>query len=333
MTWICPLLFGGQKQKHVSAFIVAFETGCMAPGLETTNQRTISSIPEIERKGMTSSKKTFNRAPTDIRVIRREVLEAVAVSHKKLAFKDLEKILATRFEINLKVLKTAIRSLVADRKLVYTYHFGCSFLELSVNRPTRISKRTILKPAGGFYQPEPDEVVVELQHGASFGTGEHPTTRLAIRAIEKAFSKKELFPDRKNILGLDIGTGSGILAIVAALFGAAKVLGIDIDPCARAEAKQNVNLNNLANQIQILDIPLENIHKQYSLIIANLRYPTLKRLCSHIAGITENRGIAVISGIKTSETADLLNCFSQAKFNCFWQEFEKDWAGMAFVRS
>ncbi len=281
---------------------------------------------------MAPSGDTKKRILKDFNAICREVLEAVSVSKRKLTPRELEKTLSRRFVTEKKELKNAIRYLVGSRKLGYTYHFGCSFLEQSYNTPTRISKRTVLKPPGTLYRSAPDDVVVELQHGASFGTGEHPTTRLAVRGIEKALSRKELFRDKKDILALDIGTGSGVLAIVAVLLGVKQAMGIDIDPCARAEAKKNVQLNRLETQIQILDMAVEDIHKQFSLIIANLRYPTLKRLSSHIAGLTEKGGAAVVSGIKTNEVSDFLNSFTQKNFKSVWQEFEKDWAGMAFVR-
>jgi ribosomal protein L11 methyltransferase len=281
---------------------------------------------------MAPSGETTNRMLTDIHTICQKVLDAVFVSKTKLTPRELGMTLSQRFGIEKKALKNAIRYLVAHRKLTYTYHFGCSFLEQSFNTPTRISERTVLKPSGTLYQPEPNDVVVELKHGASFGTGEHPTTRLAIRGVEKALSKKNFFRDKNDILALDLGTGSGVLAIVAVLLGVKAAIGIDIDPCAIAEAKENVQLNDLENKIQILDMPLKSIDKQFSLIIANLRYPTLKRLCSHIAGITEKEGAAVVSGIKKSEVSDLLNSFTRQYFKCFWQEFEKDWAGLAFVR-
>ena len=281
---------------------------------------------------MITSKETTKKVLTDIQAIRQEVLAAVVKSQKRLTPGELEKRLSQKFTTEKDALKTAIRNLIADQELVYTYNFGCSFLEKSFNKPVRISKRIILKPPRTLYRPISDEVVIEIQPGASFGSGEHPTTRLAIRGIEQALSKKEFSQKGLDIQALDIGTGSGVLAIVAVSLGVKRVLGIDIDPCARAEAKENVKLNNLENRIEIHNRNIEKIDHKFSLITANLRYPTLKQLYSHITKITDKGSSFVVSGIKTNEVSDLLNIFTQKYFRCIWQESEKDWAGLVFER-
>jgi ribosomal protein L11 methyltransferase len=281
---------------------------------------------------MTVSHETPKKVLTDNRAIRQKVFETVSESKKKLTYGELEKRLAQKFAVHKKMLKTAISELVADRQLVYTYNFGCSFLEKSFDKPTRISKRVVLKPPGMSYTPESDDMVIDIAQGASFGSGEHPTTRLAVRGIEAALYGKNRFSKTNHTRALDIGTGSGILAIAAVSLGVKKALGIDIDPCSRSEAKKNIILNNMEDQIQILDRDIENINEKFPLITANLRYPTLKRLCSHISKLTEKPGIVVISGIKTDEVADILNSYTQKGFSCAWKAVEKDWAGMVFVR-
>ena len=281
---------------------------------------------------MTVSEKTTKKALTDSRAIRQKVFETVSESNKKLTYGELEKRLSQNFAVHKQVLKTAISELVADRQLIYTYNFGCSFLEKSFNKPTRISKRVVLKPPGMRYTPKSDEVVIDIAQGASFGSGEHPTTRLAVRGIEAALSLKNCLVTTKHSRALDIGTGSGILAIVAVLLGVKKALAIDIDPCSRSEAKKNIILNNMEDQIQILDRNIENINDKFSLITANLRYPTLKRLCSHISKITEKQGMVVVAGIKTDEVTDILNSYTQKGFSCAWKAFEKDWGVLVFAR-
>jgi len=108
-------------------------------------------------------------------------------------------------------------------------------------------------------------------------------------------------------------------------------LAIDIDPCSRSEAKKNISLNNMEDQIQVIDRNIENINEKFSLIMANLRYPTIKRLCSHILKITEKQGMVVVSGIKTDEVTDILNTFTKKGFSCPWKAVEKDWVGMVFA--
>ncbi len=87
----------------------------------------------------------------------------------------------------------------------------------------------------------------------------------------------------------------------------------------------------MEDRIQVLDRNIENINERFFLITANLRYPTIKRLCSHITKITEKQGMVVVSGIKTDEVTDILNSYTQKGFSCTWKAVEKDWVGMVFA--
>jgi ribosomal protein L11 methyltransferase len=281
---------------------------------------------------MTVSEDSLKKALMDNRALRQKVFKTVSESNEKLTYGEVEKRLSQKFAVHKKALKTAISELVADRQLIYTYNLGCSFLEKSFNKPTRISKRVVLKPPEMNYTPESDDVVINIAQGASFGSGEHPTTRLAVRGIEAALFEKNGFSKTNHTRALDIGTGSGILALAAIGLGIKKALAIDIDPCSRSEAKKNIRLNIMEDRIQVLDRDLEQINEKFFLITANLRYPTLVRLCSHISKITEQPGMVVISGIKTHEVIDILNAYTQKGFNCIWQAVEKDWVGIVFFR-
>ena len=135
---------------------------------------------------------------------------------------------------------------------------------------------------------------------------------MAIQGIEAALSENHGILKADNSRALDIGTGSGVLAIAAVSMGIKDAVGIDIDPCARDEAQKNIKLNGLEHRINILDTSIEDIKESYFLITANLRYPTLKRLCPHIVKITQKKGAVVVSGIKSDEVEDLVNDFSNS---------------------
>ena len=282
---------------------------------------------------MTLSEKTTKRDLGEIQALRQQVLDIVYESENRLTSWELEKKVSQKFFIKKVVVKTAINRLIEDRELVYTYNFGCSFIEKSFYKPRLISKRIVLKPAGMRYKPESNETVVELQKGASFGTGDHPSTRLAIRGLEHVLSDEKFFVENTDSSALDIGTGSGVLAIVAVSLGVKRAIGIDIEPCARAEAKENITLNHLENQIRINDWNAERIDKKFSLIMANLRYPTLKRLSSRLMEITGKNGSVVVSGIKTEEIHKFVDIFTVKDFKLVWKECEKNWAGLVFDRS
>jgi ribosomal protein L11 methyltransferase len=280
---------------------------------------------------MTVPVKTAEKPNKDHETIRREVLAMVEASSCRLTPGELKKRLLGKNFVDAKALNTAISDLVLSRELTYTYQFGCSFLEKSYEKPTRVSGRVVLKPPGMVYKPVSGDIVIDILKGASFGFGDHPTTRLAIQGIETALSENPGILEADNSRALDIGTGSGVLAIAAVLMGIKGAVGIDIDPCSRAEAQKNIQLNGLEHRINILDSSVEDIKETYSLITANLRYPTLKQLCPHMAGITQKKGAVVVSGIKSDEVEDLMNDFSKFRFTCTWKTFEKEWVGMVFT--
>jgi ribosomal protein L11 methyltransferase len=282
---------------------------------------------------MTEPVNTAENPNKDHRIIRRNVLAMVEESGCRLTPGELRKRLLEKIFVDENALKTAISDLVLSRELKYTYQFGCSFLEKSYEKPTRVSKRVVLKPPDMVYEPESFDIVIDILKGASFGFGDHPTTRLAIQGMEAALSQIYSIPEADNSRALDIGTGSGVLAIAAVLLGIQHAVGIDIDSCARSEAQENVKLNGLDHRINILDTGLEDLKETYFLITANLRYPTLMQLCPHIAGIMQKEGAVVVSGIKNDEAEDLLESFARSGFQCTWKADEKGWAGMVLNHS
>lgn len=282
---------------------------------------------------MIESEKITGKAFTSIPLIREVILNEVAESRDKLTPRELERRLSQQLAAPRAAVKETIRRMVDERELTYTYQYGCSFLEKAFNRPVRISKRIVLKPPDVRYTSESNEVVVNIQPGAAFGSGEHPTTRLAIRGIEQALSYNEFLRDKDHLQGLDIGTGSGVLAITAVWLGVKRVVGLDIEPLARTEALKNVQLNNLENRIEVHDWNVEDIDTKFEFIMANLRYPTLKKLGPHLAAITKAGGAVVVSGVKRDEVNSLLNRYQEMHFECTWQAVEKDWAGLIFERS
>ena len=265
--------------------------------------------------------------------MRREVLALVEKSNQRLTLDRLKKQLCDNKIADAKILKSVIRDLVSSRDLKYTYQFGCSFIEKSYERPVRISNHVVLKPPDTVFEPAPQDIVIEILKGASFGFGDHPTTRLAIQGIESALTANRDILTAENLRALDIGTGSGVLAMAAVLLGMPGAVGIDIDPCARNEARINVELNGLEHRIAILDTAVDDIKEPYAMIIANLRYPTLRRLCSHMAEITQQKGVIVVSGIRSHEVEGLLDGFVRNGFQCTWRTDDKEWAGAVLKHS
>ncbi|MBW4080175.1 50S ribosomal protein L11 methyltransferase [Paenibacillus sp. S150] len=116
-------------------------------------------------------------------------------------------------------------------------------------KPLRVSERLTIKPTWEEYTPAgPDEKIIELDPGMAFGTGTHPTTALCLRALEKHIRGGEEV--------IDVGTGSGILAVGAVLLGAKSVLALDLDPMAVDSARENVALNRLQDSVAVRESDL-----------------------------------------------------------------------------
>ena len=223
--------------------------------------------------------------------------------------------------------QAAIRELVAAGELAYTFEHGATFLEPSFDRPVRVAERIVLSPPGKAFQPEAGDLVIRIMAGASFGAGRHPTTRLALQGIELALRREGTLLVRPGSRMLDIGTGTGVLAITAVLLGIESGLGIDIDPCAVSEAKENIRLNNLEERIGISTQAVEDVEPSFTLIAANLRSPTLRRLSVKIHSLLDSPGALVIAGIRVEERSEVLSAFGDARFQCEWTGEEDGWVG------
>jgi ribosomal protein L11 methyltransferase len=270
--------------------------------------------------------------PASAQSIRIKILELVSASYSKITPVDLKNALVQTYGLEKNQIKTVIKDLVAEGQLIYTYEHGCTFVQKSFNKPVRISRSVVLKPPGYQYRPGPQDAVVQIKPGASFGDGRHPTTRLAIKGIEFVLKELKPFVLNRESTVLDIGTGSGVLVMTAVRFGVQTGLGIDFDSCARAEARENVKLNDLQAHITISGKAIEDIEPSFSMVLANLRSPTLRKRCARIGFITNPNGVVVLSGVRCHELAGLMAVFSAAHLECVWTAEECDWAGVVIKK-
>ncbi len=228
--------------------------------------------------------------------------------------------------------QAGLHELVAEGELAYVFEHGQTFLEPSFDRPVRVSDRVVLTPPERTYPAGPADVLIRIIPGAAFGAGRHPTTRLALKAIDFILGSAGGSSAGARRRMLDIGTGSGVLAMAGVMLGIETGLAVDIDPCAVAEARANVELNSLSRQIAVSDQAAEAIDGSYDLVTANLRTPTLARLAPCLAGWTAPQGALVISGIRTEECDELLGELEKRFFNTVWRDEEQEWVGLALTR-
>jgi len=252
----------------------------------------------------------------------------VTTSSAKITPVSLEKRLCEHFELTKKQIKSVIMDLVAGGELAYTYEYGSTYLERSFARPVRVSEHIVLQPLGDHHSAKPNDVVVTIKTGAAFGAGNHPTTRLAIRGIEFVLLGDQTGDKKPNTSVLDIGTGSGVLLITAILCGVQSGLGVDIDACARVEAAENFSINGLDDRVAVSGQSLADIHQRFSLILANLRFPSLKKLRNQINEKADSNCFLILSGIRDNELDDLIKVYERIRFKKIWKGNELGWSGV-----
>lgn len=264
--------------------------------------------------------------------LKRHLLETIKNKHEKITPRILVKTISQRFPINRQNIRSTIKALVMEGQLSYTHVFGQSYIEKSFQTPLRASSHIVIKPPEITYPSREKDTIINIQQGASFGDGHHPSTRLALRGIEYVLHKSDLLEKKKKPRMLDIGTGSGILAITALKMGFRDAVGVDTDPCAAYESKRNAAINGLENRYVFLNQPVDAIQGTFQLITANLRSPTLTRVCSKIYDAIDFNGAIVLSGMKSAETSYVKQTYAKNNFDCFWSEEDTGWTATLFFK-
>jgi ribosomal protein L11 methyltransferase len=169
----------------------------------------------------------------------------------------------------------------------------------------RIGRRLIIKPTWETFTPTANEVVVNIDPGMAFGTGTHGTTRLCLETLAELFERSP-FPARV----LDVGTGSGILAIAAAALGAERVLACDIEEDSCRTATENAKLNGVLDQVVITGESIETLESGFAVVVANILAEENIRLGPELTKRLNPGGILILSGILQEKEALVTNAFA-----------------------
>jgi len=191
-------------------------------------------------------------------------------------------------------------------------------------KPLKVGKRTVVVPVWEKYDAAPDEVIVRMDPGMAFGTGTHETTRLCIELMEKYLKNGDSV--------LDVGTGSGILAITAAKLGAGKIFACDLDPVAVRVAKDNFKENGVP-QIECKESDLvKNVEGVYDLVSANIVAEIIVRMAPDVGKFMKDGAIIILSGIVETGADMVREAMTANGFAELETIKENDWNGMAFVK-
>lgn len=176
-------------------------------------------------------------------------------------------------------------------------------------RPIPLTRRAVVLPDRRRYLG-PHLLRLQIPPGQAFGTGDHATTALTARLLEEEILSRPA-EERRRLRLLDVGTGSGILAILAAKLGVGRCLGLDVDRLALEAAERNVRRNRVSAAVAVSGQPLEKVRGRYPLLAANILSQTLIRFRPHFARLVPSGGALLLSGILASQGAEIERAFGR----------------------
>jgi ribosomal protein L11 methyltransferase len=193
----------------------------------------------------------------------------------------------------------------------------------------RIGRRLVIKPTWRRHRREPDDVVLALDPGMAFGTGLHPTTRLCLAAVESIADAGAL----EGCRVLDVGCGSGILAIAAAKLGASSVVGVDMDQIAIESTEANAARNGLTKRVTARRGSLPTGDSAFDVVLANLIAGLLVTLAAQLRDELRPGGILLASGIFVDREADVRGAFEAADLTVTGRSAEGEWVALEAARA
>lgn len=189
-------------------------------------------------------------------------------------------------------------------------------------RPIHATERIVIRPTWQVYEASPGETIIIIDPKMSFGTGYHETTRLVLRLMER-----HLTPHARV---LDVGTGTGVLAIAAVKLGAASALGTDIDEWSYENARENIALNGVGDQVAVVPggIPVAPAHS-FDMVVANIQRNVLLELLPGMLTLLRPGGILLLSGLLTGDREEMVEALAAAQVRSLDELSENEWIALA----
>lgn len=188
--------------------------------------------------------------------------------------------------------------------------------------PVEVTKNVAIKPSWKDYEGDA-KIVIEIDPKMSFGTGHHETTRMMIRLLEKFIKGGEKI--------LDIGTGTGVLAIAAVKLGAKSCVAIDNDDWSIDNSRENINKNGVGDKIELIKGDLTSVpNSEFDIVVANLNRNTLLYLRDEIHGRCGKGGIVLLTGVLTLDEEDIIKSYSEKGFQSVEAVHEAEWSALVF---
>jgi len=194
-------------------------------------------------------------------------------------------------------------------------------------RPTRITPRVVIVPSWVPYDPEPGDLVLALDPGRAFGTGQHPSTALAARAIERRIDAGE----RATLL--DLGCGSGILSFVALMEGIPRAVACDIDDESIVAARENALALDLIDRVDLRVGGFDVVPETSALVVANIEATVLVPHAAAVAARVAPGGALILSGILVEQRDEVVRAYAPLGFTLERADVEGQWVAPELRRA
>ncbi len=182
----------------------------------------------------------------------------------------------------------------------------------------------VIKPSWETYQAADNVKIIEMDPGQAFGTGQHESTRMALALLAHRFAEG---PPMEKVL--DVGTGTGILAMAAVLFGANSAVAIDNDPEAVRVAMENVADNGLADNIVVSTMDLAVVQGTFPLILANIVHDVLVEMAPRFRELCAAGGGVILAGILRGEQEEnIIRVYGKRGFSLQKSLHDGEWAAL-----
>lgn len=189
-------------------------------------------------------------------------------------------------------------------------------------KPFRLGKRIVVRPGWEEYAPAPDDLVITIDPGMAFGTGTHETTAMCAALVEEYV--------KPGMSVMDVGTGTGILAIAARLMGAGSVIACDIDPMAVRVAAENARINGFEGDIRVIEGDLLDAGVgAFDVIIANIIADVVMDIAPDARARLKDGGAYICSGIARAREGEVISALRAAGFDDLDIRRDGEWAAVA----
>ncbi len=187
----------------------------------------------------------------------------------------------------------------------------------------QVSDKIVIKPTFREYEPKEGQIVLIIDPKMSFGTGEHQTTKLVLRMVEKYV--------KTGIKVLDVGSGTGVLSIASVKLGAQSAIAVDNDEWCFDNALENCRLNNAADKIKVVKGEIKDVEENgFNLILANIQKNILLGIAQLIREKISGDGLVILSGLLFSDEKDTIEAYERLGFKLLEKSKMDEWISLVF---